>query len=104
MQKQRIQVYADPQTKRRIELAAAKYDMPVTEYCMAALRQKLADDELLEAERIEIAVRLHARDDGLLDALCGLHGKILARRRGRPIDDDIVDQVRGERDHELLCP
>jgi hypothetical protein len=33
MEKQRIQVYADPELKRRIELAAAKHNVPVTEYC-----------------------------------------------------------------------
>jgi uncharacterized protein (DUF1778 family) len=43
MNKQRIQVYADPETKRRIELAAAKHETSVTEYCLAAIEQQLAD-------------------------------------------------------------
>lgn len=44
MNKQRIQVYTDPATKRRIELAAAKVNLPVTEYCLRAIEQQLADD------------------------------------------------------------
>jgi hypothetical protein len=48
MGKKRIQVYADEETKRRVEAAAAKYRMPVTAYCLAAIRQQLADDDMLE--------------------------------------------------------
>ena len=48
MHKQRIQVYVDRETKRRIELAAAIFDVPVTEYCLTAIRQELTDDDLLE--------------------------------------------------------
>jgi hypothetical protein len=36
------------ETRRRIELAAAKYNLPVTEYCLNAIRQQLAEDDLLE--------------------------------------------------------
>ena len=44
------------ETKRRIELAAAKYDIPVTEYCLSAIQQQLADDDLLEEEHITVPV------------------------------------------------
>lgn len=50
MNKQRIQVYADPETRRRIGLAAAKHQMPVTEYCFEAIRQQLATEALTFAE------------------------------------------------------
>jgi hypothetical protein len=103
MDKQRIQVYADPETKRRIELAAAKYNMPVTEYCLNAIQQQLADDDLLETEQIQIAVTPYPPlDDTLLMELRALRERILARRGGRPIELDIVEQVRAERDEELL--
>ena len=56
MNKRRIQVYSDPETKRRIELAAAKKQTSVTEYCLAAIEQQLADDDMLEREQINIPV------------------------------------------------
>lgn len=100
MDKQRIQVYADPELKRRIELAAAKHNMPVTEYCLDAIEQKLADEGLLEEVQIQIPTR-PTKDDSLMDDLRKLHEKILARRSGKPIEIDALEQVRSERDDEL---
>lgn len=54
MTKKRTQVYADEETKRRVDLAAAKHNVPVTEYCLAAIKQQLAEDDVLEREQIEI--------------------------------------------------
>jgi len=102
MGKTRIQVYADPLLKRRIELAAAKRDMPVTEYCLAAIVQRLAEDEVLEAEQVTIDIE-HKQADQLIASLHDLHESILARRRGIPIDTDaILEKVRSEREAELL--
>ncbi|MCC9078163.1 hypothetical protein FKZ61_018855 [Litorilinea aerophila] len=56
MERQRIQVYANTEIKRRVELAAAKHNMSVTEYCLAAIQQQLNDDELLEEAHVTIAV------------------------------------------------
>jgi uncharacterized protein (DUF1778 family) len=100
MDKQRIQVYAEPEMKRRIELAAAKHNVAVTEYCLSAIVQQLADDELLEEEQVAIPVK-QAKDKDLIADLRALREKILARRGGRPIDIDILEQVRAERDYEL---
>src|SRR4030095_15724418 len=103
MQKKRIQVYADEEMKRRIELAAARYNVPVTEYCLQAITQQLADDDLLEEEQIHIAVTPTKRkDDTLIADLHALREAILADRGGKLIDvDDILEQVREERDYEL---
>lgn len=102
MTKKRIQVYADPETKRRIELAAARRDIPVTRYCLEAIHQKLAEDDMLEREKIEIPIKPAAGED-LIAGLRALHEKIKARRGGKLIDvDRILDQVREERDHEIL--
>lgn len=101
MEKQRIQVYTDPETKRRIELAAMKHDMPVTAYCIEAIRKQLADDDLLSREQIEIAVSSQAPDSSLLTDMETLNAKILARRNGKHLEVDIVEQVRNERDEEL---
>lgn len=99
----RIQVYADAETKRRIELAAVKHDLSVTTYCLEAIMQQLAEDEVLEEERVEIDVKPTARivDVELIAQMRTLREKIKARRGGRPITTDVVEQVRAERDAEL---
>lgn len=102
MEKKRIQVYADPELKRRIELAATKHQVAVTEYCLHAITQQLADDELLEAEQITVPVKPPKEADLIAD-LRALREKILARRGGQPIEiDTILEQVRAERDYELI--
>jgi len=101
MIKQRIQVYADQETKRRIELAAAKRRIAVTEYCLAAIRQQLGEDSVLEEGQIEIPI-VPAKDKELLAGLRALQDKIEARRGGRPVDvDQLLEQTRAERDYEL---
>ena len=80
MGKRRIQVYADEETKRRVELAAAKHHMAVTEYCLSAIRQQLADDDMLERDKVEIAVYTSSRQESYLH-LGGLRETILADRR-----------------------
>ncbi len=100
MERQRIQVYADAETKRRIELAAAKYNVPVTEYCLSAIQQQLADDDLLEADQVTISIK-PTLDAEFIAGLEALQAKILARRGGKPIAIDILEQVREERDDEL---
>jgi uncharacterized protein (DUF1778 family) len=103
MEVKRIQVYTDGETKRRIELAAAKRDLPVTSYCLEAIVQQLGEDELLEEERIEIAIKPKAQtiDDSLLSRMDRLRESILLRRGGELLSTDIVEQVRAERDEEL---
>jgi hypothetical protein len=101
MERKRIQVYADRATKRRIELAAAQHDVAVTEYCLEAIKQQLLEDDLLEAETVEIPIK-PARETGLIAELRTQHQEIKAHRRGKPIDvDRVLGQVREEREHEL---
>jgi len=100
MAKKRIQVYADEETKRRIQLAAARQDIAITQYCLEAIRQQLAEDDMLERERIEIPIK-PAKGKDLIPDLRALREKIKARRGGKLIDLDIVEQVRDERDYEL---
>ena len=101
MEKERIQLYADAELKRRIQQAAAKHNVPVTTYCLDAIEQKLADEGLLEEEDIAVVTRPTKQDDTLLDELADLHEKILARRGGKPIEIDALELVRSERDDEL---
>lgn len=103
MPKTRIQVYADDEIKHRIELAAAKRHVAVTEYCLDAIVQQLADDAVLEEMEITIPVKAASHED-LWDRLRDLHDRILAERGGEYITDvdDIIEQMRSERDDELL--
>jgi uncharacterized protein (DUF1778 family) len=105
MSKTRIQVYTDEETKRRIELAAARQDIAITQYCLEAIKQQLAEDDMLEKETIEIRVK-PTRDEDLIADLRALHEEIKAYRGGKLIDvDQELEQMREERDHELtgLC-
>lgn len=102
MGKQRIQVYADEETKRRVELAAAKHRVPVTEYCLTAIEQRLAEDDVLERDAIEIAIKPPEKND-LIPELRALHDDILTYRDGESIDiDRHLSAVREERDEELI--
>jgi hypothetical protein len=102
MEKQRIQVYAEEDLKRRIELAAAKYNVPVTAYCLQAITQQLAEDDLLEAEQIALPLTATKPTDTLIKDLRALRAAILADRGGKLIDvDDLLEQAREERDYEL---
>ena len=102
MERKRVQVYADPETKRRIELAAAKRNMAVTEYCLTAIRQQLAEDDVLEENRIEIQIRA-TEDADVVTALRALRERIKTRRGGKLIDvDAALDQTRADREHELI--
>jgi hypothetical protein len=96
----RIQVYTDPEMKRRIELAAARWNVAVTHYCLEAIQERLEEEEMLEKERIEIPVKPEQNEDLLAD-LRALREKVLIRREGRPITRDVLNELREERDHEL---
>ena len=101
MDTKRIQVYVDGEMKRRIELAAAKRQRAVTEYCLEAIKQRLIEDDVLEKENIEIPVK-PTKDTHLIADLRKLREAIKTDRNGQLIDlDTIIDQVREERDHEL---
>ena len=101
MSKTRIQVYADEETKRRIELAAARRDIAITQYCLEAIMQQLAEEDMLERESIEIPIKL-AKEDDLIADLRALHEEIKRYRGGKLIDvDQELELMREERDYEL---
>ena len=102
----RIQVYADAETKRLIELAAAKRNLSVTTYCLEAIVQQLGEDQVLDEEKIEIEVKPTAQVIGaqLIAQMQALRESIKADRGGKPLTGDLLDvieQVRAERDQEL---
>ncbi len=98
----RIQVYADEELKRRIELAAIRREVAVTQYCLEAIKQQLAEDDMLDIEQIEIPIVQKRQGNHLTRDLRRLREQVLASRGGRPIELDIMMLVREERDDELL--
>jgi len=102
MSKQRIQVYADEETKRRIEVAALKRRMAVTDYCLAAIQQQLGEDAVLEESHVDMPIT-PAKDSALLAELRALQDQITVRRAGETIDVvSVLEKVREERSDELL--
>jgi hypothetical protein len=101
MEKEAIQLYADPALKRRVEKAAAKYNIPVEEYLIEAIEQKLAEDAKQEDANAEDAAKPKGLTPQLLAEMRELRERILAERGGKPIEIDILEQVRNERDDEL---
>lgn len=97
-----IKLYTDPDTKRRIELRAAKYDVAIAEYCLTAIQRQLEEDELLETYRVDIP-GTSGLDERFFSSLQELQEKIKVRRRGQPIDiDRIMSKMRDERENEIL--
>ena len=68
---------------------------------LGAIRQQLAEDDALEQEAT--APPAGATRDTLFAELRTLREAIITERGGRPLDlDAILDEVRHERDDELL--
>ena len=99
--KKRIQVYAEADIKRRIEVAALKQGIAVTDYCLQAIQERLHEEDMLERSHVEIAVDASA-DDPLMESIRALRAEILENRKGIPLNPDILEQIRAERDEELI--
>jgi hypothetical protein len=101
MSKKRIQIYADDETIRRVELAAAKHRMPLSTYCLTAIQQQLEEDGI---EINEHAIELNqAEFQELIADLRALQERIIQKRGGQPVDvDTLLEQLREERDEEAL--
>ena len=97
-----IEVYPDSETKRRIEVAAAKHDVPVTDYILEAIKQQLIEDEMLEQEQITIPVK-PVKTIPLIAELRELQEEIKAQLGGKVLDiDKALDEVRALRSDELF--
>ena len=97
MAKNSIQLFTDPETERRLEAVAAKRDIAVAEYCLAAMERQLVEDEQLEGDRSIVAGRSEV-DEAFFDSLQALREKISERRSGKPIEvDRMMSHIREER-------
>ena len=101
MTKKRIQIYADDQTMRRVELAAEKHNLPINAYCLTAIRQQLDEDGIeVDAQNLEVE---QTQFQEVINELRQLQERILHKRNGQPVDvDTLVEQLREERDEEAL--
>ncbi len=98
MEEHCIQLFTDPETERRLEVVASKRDVAVAEYCLAAIKRQLVEDEQLEDCRPSGADRSKV-DEAFFDSLQALREKIRKRRNGKPIEvDRIISQIRQERE------
>lgn len=104
MLRTRIQLYTDTEMKRRITLAATKYDVPITQYCFEAVQQRLVEDDLIEQAHIEIPVTQPSLNTQLISNLRALDREIKASHQGKPPLDveAVLDQIHEEREHDLL--
>lgn len=104
MLKTRIQLYTDTEMKRRITLAATKYEVPITQYCFEAVQQRLAEDDLIDQAHIDIPVTQPSLNTQLISNLRALDREIKASRQGQPPLDveAVLDQIHEEREHDLL--
>lgn len=73
--------------------------MPVTAYCLHALLQQLAEDHILEEEKIEIPV--DTRQVGLVEKIGEGRIQMQKSMQGRPMGAvQMIDNLRNERSHE----
>jgi hypothetical protein len=104
MLKTRIQLYVDPKMKRRIELVAAKYNLPVTQYCFEAVEQRFREDDVLDQKQISISVNQERPNKKLIQDLRALHKEMEAYRQGQPLLDieADLDQIHEKRERDIL--
>lgn len=97
-----IRVYANVETKHRVELAAIRQGLPVTEYCLAAIKQRLIEDNLLERKQGEGPVQ-SSKKDNVIAELRTLHQDILTYRNAELLDiDHDLTAVREAREEVLI--
>lgn len=101
MNKKRLQIYADDETVRRIELAAQKHNLPVSAYCLAAIQHQLEEDGFEDSELFADDNQTEFHE--LVDEIRDLQERILRERNGQPVDvDSLLEELREERDEEAL--
>lgn len=101
MSKKRIQIYADDETMRRVELAAEKHNLPVTTYCLTAIQQQLDEDGIHINDQVNRSEQAQFQE--LIVEIRELQERILHERGGQPVDvDALLEELREERDEEAL--
>ena len=101
MEEHCIRLFIDPESERRLEVVASKRDVAVADYCLAAIKRQLVEDEQLEDCRPSGAGKSEV-DEAFFDSLQALREKISKRRNGKLIEvDRVISQMREEREDEI---
>jgi hypothetical protein len=97
----RIDIYVpDPEVRRRIKVAAARQDIRVSQWCLEAILERLAQEEVFEEQTYPI-------EEPQVDLIFQLHSiqeRIKAHRGGKILMtlDEHLERDRLERNHELF--
>ena len=91
--RKRIQIYADDETIRRVEVAAQKHNLSVTTYCLTAIQHQLEEYGIEVSELFKEADQ--AQFQTVLKEIIELQQRILKRRNGQPVHIDALLEENG---------
>jgi len=97
MAKERIQVYVDAETKKRIELGASRRDTSVTKFCLEAIKTRLDEANILYKEEITVPVDRTKQQLTVLDEITRSREETLQKRDGELMEvDSVIRSLRDE--------
>lgn len=96
-----IQLIVDEPTRRRLEESASRHFQDVPSYCLSVLQQQLLEDSLSFNGSGDSPLP-RPLDDDLLTQMRRSRQKMLAQAGGTHLSLEILELVRAERDEELL--
>lgn len=96
-----IQLIVDEPTRRRLEESASRHRQDVPGYCLSVLQHQLLEDSLTFNGSGELPLP-RPLDDDLLAQMRRSRQRMLAQSGGAYLSLEILELVRAERDEELL--
>ena len=96
-----IQLFVDEPTRRRLEESASRHRQDVQSYCVSVLQHQLLEDSLSINGLGELPLP-RPLDDDLLIQMRRSRQRMLAQSGGAHLSLGILELVRAERDEELL--
>ena len=96
-----IQLFVDEPTRRRLEESASRHRQDVQSYCVSVLQHQLLEDSLSINAFGELPLP-RPLDDDLLVQMRRSRQRMLAQSGGAHLSLEILELVRAERDEELL--
>lgn len=96
-----IQIIVDEPTRRRLEESASRHSQDVPSYCLSVLHHHLLEDSLSFNGSGEFPLSRPV-DDDLLAQMRRSRQKTLAQAGGSHLSLEVLELVRAERDEELL--
>ena len=96
-----IQLFVDESTRRRLEESASRNRQDVQSYCVSVLQHQLLEDSLSINGSGELPPP-RPLDDDLLVQMRRSRQRMLAQSGGAHLSLEVLELVRAERDEELL--